>query len=117
MFIIYLAAVAVHLFSILQYRRFRGSYVSFHTILLLFSAAIFCEFGSIIMLMIYYSHLGNTGSSAGGWNSLGELLDMASQLIYLFILVLIAKVCCRGRLVFCSGSFPAFFFFFFFCSI
>jgi len=76
-----------HLLGVWQMVR-NGTY---HVLVRLLSAAIVLETTSLFVSFIHYAIYASNGIGSPGLLGLGDLLDMASQLVFMFLLVLIAK--------------------------
>jgi len=74
----------------------RGAFVlfqekSYHPIVKLLSITIVLEFFSLLFLFIHYASYAKDGVGASGLKGLGELIDMAAQLSFIILLLLLSK--------------------------
>jgi len=85
--IFYIILMLVHFWGVWQMTKDD----SWHPIVRILTAALFSEFLSCIMELIHYSIYVNDGIGALGMHSVGELLDMTSQILLMFLCILVAK--------------------------
>ncbi|GAM23190.1 hypothetical protein SAMD00019534_063650 [Acytostelium subglobosum LB1] len=64
---------------------------SYHPIVKLLTISVVLEFLSVFILLIHYGAYSHDGVGAKGLLGFGELLDLASQLTFIMLLILIAK--------------------------
>eukprot|EP01121_Diplochlamys_sp_Union-15-3_P022340 TRINITY_DN9471_c0_g1_i2.p1 TRINITY_DN9471_c0_g1~~TRINITY_DN9471_c0_g1_i2.p1 ORF type:complete len:425 (-),score=30.17 TRINITY_DN9471_c0_g1_i2:17-1291(-) len=86
-FLFYLVGCTVH--SIGVWRLYRAK--SLHTIIILLTTAIILEFASVFFYFIHYAIYSKDGIGQPGIRSLAELIHMASIIVIMFFLILIAK--------------------------
>jgi len=70
---------------------------SFHPIVKLLTTTLLLETFSLLCLFIHYVIYASNGIGANGLKGLGEILDMGTQLVFMFLLILIAKGWCITR--------------------
>jgi len=83
------------LFSVGCFIHFRGVYVlmrnnTYHPIVRILTVTLLLQTFSLLFSFIHYAVFGSNGVGAPGLLGLGEILDMASQLTFLMLLVLLS---------------------------
>ncbi|KAF2074745.1 hypothetical protein CYY_003933 [Polysphondylium violaceum] len=64
---------------------------SFHPIVKILTLTIYLEFLSVFILLVHYGVYSHDGVGAKGLQGFGEILDLAAQISFILLLVLIAK--------------------------
>jgi len=64
---------------------------NFHPIVRLLTTTILLETFSLLSMFVHYAVYADNGIGAPGLKGIGEILDMAAQLVFMFLLILIAK--------------------------
>jgi len=64
---------------------------AFHPIVRLLTVTLLLETVSLFCLFVHYAIYASNGVGANGLHGLGELLDMCAQLVFMLLLILIAK--------------------------
>jgi hypothetical protein len=67
---------------------------SYHTIVKLFTFCIALEGFSVFCMFIHYAVYAGNGQGAPGFKGVGELLDMAAQITFMLLVILVAKGWC-----------------------
>jgi len=70
---------------------------NFHPIVRLLTATLTLETFSLLCTFIHYAIYASNGVGTSGLKGLGEILDMSAQLMFMFLLILIAKGWCITR--------------------
>lgn len=86
-FVAYAVLLAVHGFGV--WRQMKTE--QWHPIIRILSACIAVQLLSCLAMVIHYSIYANDGIGAPGLQGLGTLLDMASTVVLMFLLILLAK--------------------------
>jgi len=86
-FIFYVIGLAVHIFVVLTLLRTS----SYHPVVKLLTISITLSFLSVLFLFIHYAIYQNNGVGAVGLKGMGDLLDIASQVTFIFVLELLAQ--------------------------
>jgi len=92
-FIFYIIGVCIHAYAV--FTLVRAS--SYHTIVKLLSIAIGLEGTSVFGLFIHYTVYEKNGVGAPALKGIGDLLDLAAQVVFIFLIVLIAKGWCISK--------------------
>jgi len=92
-FIFYFIGACIHAYAIFMLVRAN----SYHTIVKLLSAAIGLEGLSVFSLFIHYCVYEKDGVGAPALKGIGDILDLASQVVFIFLLLLIAKGWCISK--------------------
>jgi len=83
----FMILTAVHLWGVVILVR-NGSY---HPLVRILTACIVLELFSLFFLFIHYAEYANNGRGSPGLKEFAEFVDLAAQLLFIFLLILIAK--------------------------
>lgn len=92
-FIFFLLAIVVHGYTIWSFLQ-TGSY---HLLVRIFTAAVVFEGLSVFCLFVHYAAYSSNGVGAPFLKGLGEFLDIVGQIIFILLIILIAKGWCISK--------------------
>jgi len=85
--VFYIIIFIVHLFSSFQLYKIEA----YHSIMKLYTLGVALQLGSLVCLFFHYSIYAHDGFGSPGLDAIGTLIGMGSQLVLLFLCILIAK--------------------------
>jgi hypothetical protein len=92
-FVFYLIGGCIHLYAVITLIRA----TAYHTIVKLLSVSIGLEGLSVFSLFVHYAVYQKNGVGAPALKGIGDVLDLMAQVVFIFLLVLIAKGWCISK--------------------